>query len=116
MVNKNNDNVFESFFKKTVGQIPTKEEVEKIRADEEKRRQEVARKKSLALEYVSKLPGAENASDDNPIVEIRGEVASDGHYYERAVTRNECIDESFSKLFSTIEQGADHEQGNKYRK
>lgn len=103
----NNFNDDSKFFDEIFGDLfknpPSKEEIEARKKEEEQQRQMAIESRRQFNAYAKTLPGAESASTDNPIMEIRGGVDKDGRFYERAVTREEYVEEMLDNLFGDVD-------------
>lgn len=102
------DKIFGDFF--TNLRPMTKEEIQKEKEEEQKRQEEAAKQQQQFLDYARNLPGAEKETKDNPIVQIKGELE------ERAVTREELINNMFSNFFTPKEDHKEQSNSKQYKK
>ncbi len=101
MVN-NDGELFERLFGDIFKNPPTAEEIERIKREEEEFEKQAAESRKQFDAYAMTLPGSEKASDENPIVQIKGEMDEWGNFVERAVTSSELVDEMLDDLFKGV--------------
>ena len=92
------DKEFDDLFGDLFKNIPTREEVEARKREEEQKRKSFLECQKFLGAYAKTLPGAEKIREDNPAVEIRCGIKENGESYMRTITREEKLDEFLKEL------------------
>ncbi len=92
------DKEFDDLFGDLFKNIPTREEIEAIKSEEEQKRKSFLECQKFLGAYAKTLPGAEKIREDNPAVEIRCGIKENGESYMRTITREEKLDEFLKEL------------------